>query len=316
VALFGDHLQMPPVAATQPPSNAEWLAGSIQEYLRRRFKLPLQELLINYRSAASFVEFGKRIGYPPGLSAHSENLKLHLMSEGAAAAPEGWQNAVPWFVGLNEILNPRRRLTAVTYADGRAGQANEFEADIVCSIAQQLFLSGSQILDEEKDASGQLIVRPHMACDPGTFWDRGVGIVTPHRAQRALIVSRLREIFPAHDPQKLDAAVDTVERFQGGQRDTIIISFGVGDPDLILEEESFLLQFERTNVAISRARAKCILLISEDLAYHLPSDRETILTSKAVKAYVSEFCRECLTVQVASGNSQRALTIRWHDSAE
>ena len=75
----------------------------------------------------------------------------------------------------------------------------------------------------------------------------------------------------------------TVERFQGGQRDAIIISFGVGDPDLISDEESFLLQLERTNVAISRARAKCVLLISEDLAYHLPSDRETILTSKAVK---------------------------------
>jgi superfamily I DNA and/or RNA helicase len=316
VALFGDHLQMPPVAVIQPPSNAEWLVGSIQEYLRRRFALPLQELLINYRSAASFVEFGKRIGYPAGLSAHSENLKLHQMSEGAGAAPEGWHDAVTWFAGLNEILNPRRRLTAVTYEDGRAGQANEFEADIVCSIAQQLFLTGSQILDEEKDASGQLIVQPHMAWDPDGFWDRGVGIVTPHRAQRALIVRRLREMFPTHDPQKLDAAVDTVERFQGGQRYTIIISFGVGDPDLILEEESFLFQFERTNVAISRARSKCILLVSEDLAYHLPSDRETILTSKAVKAYVSEFCRECLTVQVTSGSSQRALTIRWHDSGE
>ena len=82
--------------------------------------------------------------------------------------------------------------------------------------------------------------------------------------------------------------MDTVERFQGGQRDTIIISFGVGDPDLIADEESFLLQLERTNVAISRARAKCVVVISEDLAYHLPSDRETIQTSKAVKAYVSD----------------------------
>jgi hypothetical protein len=316
VALFGDHLQMPPVIATQPPSNAEWLVGSIQKYLTKRFKLPVKELLINYRSAASFVEFGKRIGYPTELSAHSEDLKLHITSESAGTAPAGWENVVPWFAGLNEILKPRRRLTAVSYEDGRSGQANEFEADIVCCIAQQLFLTGSQNLDGERDKSGRLIVQPHMAWDPHTFWDRGVGIVTPHRAQRALIVSRLREIFPTHDPQKLDAAVDTVERFQGGERDTIIISFGVGDPDLILEEEGFLLQYERTNVAISRARAKCILLISEDLAYHLPSDRKTIETSKAVKEYVSEFCRESLTVQGPSDNSQRALTIRWHDSAE
>jgi len=87
------------------------------------------------------------------------------------------------------------------------------------------------------------------------------------------------------------------------------------DPDLISEEESFLLQLERTNVAISRARAKCILVISEDLAYHLPSDRETILTSKAVKTYVSDFCRELLPFQVGvGGNAQRQLTLRWHNS--
>jgi superfamily I DNA and/or RNA helicase len=131
-----------------------------------------------------------------------------------------------------------------------------------------------------------------------------------------LIVRRLREIFPTHDGQKIDASVDTVERFQGGQRDSIIISFGVGDPDLISAEESFLLQLERTNVAISRARAKCILVISEDLAYHLPSDRETILTSKAVKTYVSDFCRELVSVQAPSGQAERQLTVRWHDPLE
>jgi AAA domain-containing protein len=314
VALFGDHLQMPPVITTQPPRNAEWLVGSIQNYLLHRHGLSLQNLLINYRSASAFVEFGKRIGYPPGLSAHSPDLQLRRISE-AAGLPVHWQDTVPWFSGLDEILNPERTLVAVTYEDGRAGQANDFEADIVCSMVQQLFLAFSQSLDGEKDATGQDIIPNHQAYDPTVFWDRGVGVVTPHRAQRALIVRRLREIFPTHDPRRIDAAVDTVERFQGGQRDTIIISFGVGDPDLISEEESFLLQLERTNVAISRARAKCILVISEDLAYHLPSDRETILTSKAVKTYVSDFCRELLPLQVGvGGNAQRQLTLRWHNS--
>jgi superfamily I DNA and/or RNA helicase len=63
LALFGDHLQMPPVITTQPPRGAEWLVGSIQNYLLKRHSLALQNLLINYRSAAAFVEFGKRIGY-------------------------------------------------------------------------------------------------------------------------------------------------------------------------------------------------------------------------------------------------------------
>lgn len=313
LAFFGDHLQMPPVIATQPPRGAEWLVGSIQSYLIRRHGLSLQNLLINYRSASAFVEFGKRIGYPPDLCAHSDLLRLHRMSA-ASARPTGWQDAVPWFSGLNAVLIPERRLVAVTYQDGRAGQANEFEADIVCGMVQQIFRRFSQFLDGEKDPAGQEIAPNHAAYDAEAFWNQGVGIVTPHRAQRALIVRRLREVFPSHDPQIIDAAVDTVERFQGGQRDTIIISFGVGDPDLISEEESFLLQLERTNVAISRARAKCILVISEDLAYHLPSDRETIATSKAVKTYVSEFCRESTDADVVSNGQQRRLTIRWHAS--
>jgi len=314
VALFGDHLQMPPVIVTQPPRNVEWLVGSIQNYLIKRHSLPMQNLLINYRSASAFVEFGRRIGYPPGLSAHSPDLRLRRLVQGAAA-PNGWQNTAPWFPGLDEILTPGRRLVAVTYEDGRAGQANSFEADVVCSMVQQLFLSFSQGLDGERNAAGNDITPTHSAYDLAIFWERGVGVVTPHRAQRALIVRRLREIFPTHDPHRIDAAVDTVERFQGGQRDTIIISFGVGDPDLISDEESFLLQLERTNVAISRARAKCILVISEDLAYHLPSDRDAILTSKAVKTYVSDFCREQQTIQVAvAPGVQKQMTVRWHRS--
>ena len=97
--LLGDHLQMPPVIATQPPRGAEWLVGSIQEYLRSRYQFPLQELLINYRSAAAFVEFGKRIGYPPALSAHSEDLKLHRIAADWCQ-PAGWQAIVPWFSAL------------------------------------------------------------------------------------------------------------------------------------------------------------------------------------------------------------------------
>ena len=315
LALFGDHLQMPPVITTQPPRGAEWLVGSIQNYLLKRHSLPLQNLLINYRSAAAFVEFGKRIGYPPDLTAHSVDLRLHRLTT-SDDKPGEWQDTVPWYSGLNDILDPARRLVAVTYEDGKAGQANEFEADIVCAMVQRLFLAYSQFLDGEQDTGGQPFVPTHAAYDPGSFWERGVGIVTPHRAQRALIVRRLREIFPTHDGQKIDTSVDTVERFQGGQRDTIIISFGVGDPDLISAEESFLLQLERTNVAISRARAKFILVISEDLAYHLPSDRETILTSKAVKTYVSDFCREVAQVQVPSAHGDRQLTIRWYDPSE
>jgi superfamily I DNA and/or RNA helicase len=200
----------------------------------------------------------------------------------------------------------------VTYNDGRAGQANDFEARLVCSIVQELYLAFSNVLDGELDEQEHAIVAPHSAHTSDSFWTSGLGIVTPHRAQRALVVRRLWEVFPNHSRHKIDAAVDTVERFQGGQRHTIIISFGVGDPDLIAEEETFLLQLERTNVAISRARAKCILIISEDLIYHLPSDRETIHTSKAVKSFVSNCCRQTVQVEIPiPEHSPRQLTVHW-----
>jgi hypothetical protein len=303
---------MPPIVRTQPPSGAEWLVGSIQTYLIHRHGCPRQLLLTNYRSAEPFINFGKGIGYPTDLIAHSPHLALHFRNV-PHGEPPAWNAATRWCPALEDIVAPDRRLVAITYADGKSGQANDFEAALVCSIVQQLFLTLSATLVNELDVAGAAIPAHGAAHTPETFWQRGVGIVTPHRAQRALVVRRLRHLFPTHPADSIEAAVDTVERFQGGQRDTIVISFGVGDPDLIADEESFLLQLERTNVAISRARAKCILAISDDLIYHLPSDRDTLLTSKAVKSYVSDVCRHTQTLNVPDpAGAQRPIVLRWN----
>src|SRR5262249_11915681 len=141
------------------------------------------------------------------------------------------------------------------------------------------------------------------AFDDEIFWKEGVGIVTPHRAQRSLVVRLLKAAFPSTNPDLIDGAVDTVERFQCGERHFILISFGAGDPDLISDEEAFLLQLERTNVAISRAKAKCVVLISDELISHLPQDKRVIQTSRAIKMYVDEFCR-----------SQKVLSVPWRNN--
>ena len=187
IVLFGDHLQMPPVIATQPPAWGR-MAGRqhpgvfADHVINSRYK----NLLINYRSAAAFVEFGKRIGYPPALSAYSEDLKLHRISP-SGAKPADWRETVPWFPALNDILEPERRLVAVTYEDGKSGQANAFEADIVCSTVQELFLAFSQALDNEKD--------PTAKCCPGTCPIRcgpflGSWCWNRHAASRTTCVNR------------------------------------------------------------------------------------------------------------------------------
>ena len=80
-------------------------------------------------------------------------------------------------------------------------------------------------------------------------------VVVPHRAQRALLRARFPALAAAN-------AIDTVERFQGGERDVIVVSATASDPDYILSEADFLLNPNRLNVALSRPRRKLIVIAS------------------------------------------------------
>ena len=135
--------------------------------------------------------------------------------------------------------------------------------------------------------------------------------MTPHRAQRALVVRELKSLFPFDSPNLIDSAVDTVEKFQGGQRHTIIVSFGVGDTDVIMGEEAFLMQLERTNVAISRAMAKCLVIMPMTLASHVPHDKKALETAYAIKDYVDEFCNHEIQDQITSGATKKILKLRY-----
>jgi superfamily I DNA and/or RNA helicase len=123
------------------------------------------------------------------------------------------------------------------------------------------------------------------------FWKFGVGVVTPHRAQQALVVSGLQRLFgPAVPPSTIRESVDTVERFQGQQRDVMIATFALGDPDAISDEDEFLLSLNRFNVMASRARAKLIVLVSRQVVDHLSADPEVLRGSALLKTYVETFC--------------------------
>ena len=153
-------------------------------------------------------------------------------------------------------------------------------------------------LQEELDATGAVQPTTGQAYTMQEFWSEAVGIVTPHRAQQALIVSRLQSIFPGTAGQGIREAVDTVERFQGQQRDIMLVTFALGDPDAISDEDEFLLSLNRFNVMASRARAKLIVFVSQEVVDHLSSDMQVLRDSALLKTFAETFCSQGRLMQL------------------
>jgi DNA replication ATP-dependent helicase Dna2 len=91
-----------------------------------------------------------------------------------------------------------------------------------------------------------------------------IGVVTPFRAQASRVRQVLGIPFAGTGLCRL-IVVDTVERFQGQEREVIIITLASSKPEWVRHLANFLFQRERWNVAITRARRKVVVIASESL---------------------------------------------------
>lgn len=117
---------------------------------------------------------------------------------------------------------------------GTSVKINSSEARIVARLAAQVYESNRSDFDES----------------------RTLGIITPYRSQIALIK---REIETLGIPALSRILVDTVERFQGSERDVIIYSCCINSYYQLkfvsnLTEEDGVLIDRKLNVALTRAR--------------------------------------------------------------
>ncbi len=317
LVVAGDPKQLPPIHQAEAPINLENLVGPIFTYFSLRHNLSSEVLEENYRSNAAIVEIAHIAEYPPSLHAFSPDLEINLLQTPATTQPVGWPASLSWSPRWASFLQSDRPALAFVYNEGRSSQWNQFEADSTAAIAASLFgILGDQLANERDPATGNVISATNTALSADDFWARGIGIVTPHRAQQALVTTRLQQAFPNHDPALIRRAVDTVERFQGQQRDIMLATFALGDPDAIGSEEEFLLSLNRFNVMASRARAKLIVLISRQVVDHLASDMDVIRQSGLLKSYVETFCNHSQSIVLPYLRDGAIVSVpgelRWH----
>ena len=293
VILAGDPLQLAPIHKASAPKDLENIVRSVYAFWREVHSVRESALEINYRSNDTIVSFARSAGYPTTLASHSRNLAIELVSPLPTTRPAQWPQSLAWTSEWASLLDPTQPAVCFVYDDGQSSQRNEFEADAVAAL---LWLLSGRVSDRPRNEIDPATGRPRptstTAYAPLDFWGKAVGVVTPHRAQQGLIVTRLQSAFNATGQvaEAIRDAVDTVERFQGQQRDIIIASYTLGDPDQIAEEDEFLMSLNRFNVIASRARAKLIVLISQDILNHLAHEIEVLWESKLLKMYGESFC--------------------------
>lgn len=320
VVLAGDPLQLPPIHQAEAPVGLENLVGSVYAFYRQMHQVHESPLGINYRSNETIVSFARQSGYLGTLTSHSPNLRVDLLSPLPTTQPANWPAALHWTPDWCRLLDPDQPATCFVYDDGRSSQRNFFEAEAITALLVLLHgRMANQLRNELHPGTGAPIPQSTTPYTAQEFWDRAVGVVTPHRAQQGLIVSRLQQVFNATGllADSIRGAVDTVERFQGQQRDIIIASFALGDPDQIGEEEEFLMSLNRFNVMASRARAKVIVLVSREVVDHLASEIDVLRESRLLKVFVESFCSNSAYVTLGWLDSQASLQpvpgqLRWH----
>lgn len=238
--LIGDHKQLPAVVAQ--PDDEPRLSScrqSLFERLLRQERMAGRDAFVGLlnrqgRMHPDVAAFPNEMFYP------SEQLVpvpcLH-QTESRLDYPEPAEDA------LDTLLQQRRVLflpSAPCYTEGASDKVNISEARIVADLMRRIHRQYGQ--------------RFHAATT--------LGVIVPYRNQIAMI---RHEIALLGIRELLDVSIDTVERYQGSQRDVIIYSFTVQQPyQLDFLTASCFREGDRVidrklNVAMTRARKQLLM---------------------------------------------------------
>lgn len=249
LVLAGDDFQLPPIIQGEYPGDGDLpgLHDSVFRYLRYRDdpERPFtRELKENFRMNATLCRFPAE--------------ELYGVEYGPATREIAQQRLDLSLEGLDEwkrfVLDPAYPLGLIVLEDVRATTENVVEARLTAELATEL-------RDRVRAENGRLL--PVTKRGDATFWDRELVIISPHHAQIQAITAALRDQRDWQHPP----FVDTVDKIQGGERETVLVSYGVSDSETALAEAGFIFSRNRLNVSITRAKKKCVVFLPRPLLH-------------------------------------------------
>ena len=219
VILAGDHCQLPPTVKSIMALRGG-LGVTLMERVVRQKPEVVTLLKTQYRMNEQIMRFSSDWFYG-GMVEAAPQIKYRGILD--------FDNPMTWVDTAD--VDGKEEFVGESF-----GRINRAEADLTLSVLQDYFtkIGKQRILDERID----------------------VGIISPYRAQVQLLRRLLckKEFFK---PYRGLVSVNTVDGFQGQERDIIVISLVRANAD---GQIGFLSDLRRMNVAITRARMKLIIL--------------------------------------------------------
>jgi hypothetical protein len=261
--VVGDHRQMPPIVSHDWSNETRRTFREFRSYESLFLALlaldpPKINFERSFRLHADLAEFlRKEIYHQDGINYHS---KRHDVLP-TFPLPDSF---------IEAVLVPQHPLTVVVHDEAESQHRNRYEQELIAPILRVL-------ADEQR-----------YNLSP----EEGLGVVVPHRAQRAALqdgVPELRRLDP-ETKAVIVSAVDTVERFQGDERTVILIGSTESDREYLLATGNFLLDPRRLTVALSRAKKKLVLVASRSVFEIFSADEEMFRNAQLWKNLLRGTC--------------------------
>lgn len=167
---------------------------------------------------------------------------------------------------------PARMFYGGRLKSARTSDNKEF-VDFYCDFEYGRIIKDSNneilYLHHEFDSLGRSPYEANLSADiVATLKDNGVAlkdiaVITPYRAQVREVKKALKNKHIISEENLEEIFVDTIERMQGQEKDYVIFSLANSNPSEVEDRLEFFYSPNRLNVAITRARTKCIVIANE-----------------------------------------------------